>query len=144
MKQQFEIGNSQAQTNLANQTHKDSKLNNLIATVVVEGNPLFVPDSIIEITGVAGIHSGKWYVEKVKHDLGSSGYLTTLELRKNATDKPLSYDSSPQSTFETKQKAQNFPTQQATTPTQTPSKPVVTKKETKDMKYNANSDPIKG
>lgn len=87
MNQLFAQPNSSESRNRANRKHKKDKLKELTATLVVEGNPLLRANTIIEIKGVAGVHEGKWYVTKVSHAINKSGYLTTLELSKNATNK---------------------------------------------------------
>lgn len=56
----------------------------LVATLVIEGDPNLRADELISIAGVAKIHSGNWYIEKIKHSITQSGYLSTLELSKNA------------------------------------------------------------
>ncbi len=60
------------------------------ATAKIMGNPLLAVNQIITITGVAKIHEGNYLVESVKHQINNSGYFTTLELSKNATNKPVS------------------------------------------------------
>ncbi len=80
--------------NRAGKQHKKDKLKELTATLVVEGDPLVVANSIIYIKGVADVHEGAWYVKKVTHAISrSSGYTTTLELQKNATNVPATANS---------------------------------------------------
>ena len=57
--------------------------------VVLSGNTVIRPlaDEIITMAGVAKMHAGNWYIEKIKHNISSSGYITTLELSKNAINK---------------------------------------------------------
>jgi hypothetical protein len=87
MNQLFQQPNSSESRNRANRKHKQDKLKELTATLVVEGNPLLRANTIIEVKGVAGVHEGKWYVTKVSHAISKSDYLTTIELSKNATNK---------------------------------------------------------
>jgi hypothetical protein len=88
-KQDFNQSSSSNQArNRANKQHKKDKLKELTATLEVEGDPLLRADTIIEILGVSGMHEGLWYVAKASHSVGKGGYKTTLELKKNATNKP--------------------------------------------------------
>jgi hypothetical protein len=99
--------------NIANKKHKDSKLQDLTANLVVEGNPNIKADSIIEIEGVAGVHGGKWYIAKVVHNISKSGYTTTLELSKNATNIATKTTSQSQNNIQEQQQKQNFGEQKA-------------------------------
>jgi hypothetical protein len=80
---------------------------------VVEGNPNIKADSIIEIEGVAGVHGGKWYIAKVVHNISKSGYTTTLELSKNATNIATKTTSQSQNNIQEQQQKQNFGEQKA-------------------------------
>lgn len=92
----------------AKKKQKDSLLKDLTASLVIEGNPTIIADSIIEIKGVAGIHVGKWFVDKATHSITKSGYTTTLELRKNATQKPnTAFNQFASPTIEQKMQKQN-------------------------------------
>lgn len=71
-------------TNKANKKHKSSGEKILVATLTIEGDPTLQINEIITIQGVAKIHTGNWYIEKIKHTISNSGYITTLELTKNA------------------------------------------------------------
>ncbi len=107
----FAVGGKQEKQNRANKKHKDSQLKDLTATLVVEGNPTLKADTIIEVAGTADIHEGKWYVAKVTHSIAKSGFVTTLELKKNASNKPATLQSqnvAPNIAQQTK--TQNFPT----------------------------------
>lgn len=79
--------------NRANKKQKQNKLKELTATLEVEGNSLLRADTIIYIQGVADIHEGQWYVTKVSHSISNSGYKTSLELKKNATNAPITASS---------------------------------------------------
>jgi len=77
--------------NSASGNTSKEKRKGLTATLVINGNPLIRPNTVITIQNVAQRHAGNWLVEKVKHDISAdSAYKTTLELTKNATNKPLS------------------------------------------------------
>lgn len=65
---------------------KSSDLGGLKATLTIEGNPLLVPNSVITMKGVAKVHSGNWFVEKVTHDISTSGYTCNLELAKTGSN----------------------------------------------------------
>jgi phage protein D len=99
--------NIQEANNIAQKLQKENQLKDLTATLVIEGNPMIKADMVIEVEGVLGIHSGKWYVEKVTHNISKSGYITTLELNKNATRKPITTQTTQLNTINNKQ---NFPT----------------------------------
>ncbi|GAB4493402.1 MAG: hypothetical protein OHK0045_22860 [Raineya sp.] len=74
-------------TSLQDKAHSKKKKQSekiLTATLTIEGDPTLRADEIITILGVAKMHSGNWYIEKIKHTISSSGYITTLELLKNA------------------------------------------------------------
>lgn len=73
--------------NLANSKKKKATLKSLEATLVTEGEPNAVPNSVITVAGVAKNHSGNWFVTKVTHDISGSGYVTTHKLNKNGTNK---------------------------------------------------------
>lgn len=92
MDREYNAGSLSEITNKANKKHKGDKLKELKATVVIEGNPSIKADSVIEIKGVSDIHSGSWYVEKATHSITKSGYATTLELAKNASNVPITSD----------------------------------------------------
>jgi hypothetical protein len=94
--------------NIANKKHKDSKLQDLEAELTVEGNPNITADSIIEVEGVAGVHSGKWYIEKVTHNIVKSGFTTTMKLNKNATNQAVKNTSQAKDNIQEQQQKQNF------------------------------------
>jgi uncharacterized protein len=55
----------------------------LTGTVKVIGLPDLRPSDNVELKGVGQRFEGIYYVTKVEHSLGGSGYLTTLEVRKD-------------------------------------------------------------
>lgn len=73
--------------NKANKKKKGDSEKVLVATLTIEGDPTLLADEIITMAGVAKMHAGNWYIEKIKHNISSSGYITTLELSKNAINK---------------------------------------------------------
>ncbi len=73
--------------NLGNHKKKKAGLKTLVAKLVVNGSPLITPNSIITMKNVAKVHAGNWFVEKVTHDVKTSGYVTTMDLNKNGTSK---------------------------------------------------------
>lgn len=69
-------------------------LKSLEADLELEMDPDLEADKIITIAGVAKMHEGNWYVEKVTHTITGGGGLTKLKLKKNATNEGLSGDAS--------------------------------------------------
>jgi hypothetical protein len=51
----------------------------------VIGDPTLAAKKVIEVRGISPLLSGKYYVTKVKHNLGSSGYMCQLELVRDGT-----------------------------------------------------------
>ncbi len=49
----------------------------------VIGDPTLRARSIVEVRGISSLLSGKYYMKKVKHALGSSGYVCDLELTRD-------------------------------------------------------------
>ncbi len=75
--------------NQANKTVGDAQLGNIEATLTLEGEPQIIEGMIITMAGVAQKHIGNYYVVGVKHSISNSGYETIVELKKNATNKPI-------------------------------------------------------
>lgn len=76
--------------NVSASAYKTGSMGELTGTLEVEGDPLVKSADIIAISGgIAKKHSGLWRSKKVVHDIGSGGYITRIELDKNASDKPL-------------------------------------------------------
>ncbi|MCU0439364.1 MAG: hypothetical protein MUC49_15835 [Raineya sp.] len=71
-------------SDIANSKKKANTQKTLVGTLTIEGDPTLSSDEIITMGGVAKIHSGNWYIEKIKHTINSNGYTTVLELSKNA------------------------------------------------------------
>lgn len=69
--------------NLANSKKKTATLKTLVADLVVEGNPLIEPNTVITINNVAKKYVGNWYVVKATHNV-SGTYTTTMSLSRNA------------------------------------------------------------
>lgn len=78
--------------NIANKEHKSDTLSSIEATLIIEGEPMLKAGDIISISGVGQKHSGNWYIFKITHDIGNGGYVTTIQLKKNATKAPVSKD----------------------------------------------------
>lgn len=70
-------------TSLANATKKKEAHKVMTAKLVVEGNPLLSPNSIITITNVAKRHIGNWLVSKVRHKISQTRYVTSCDLSSN-------------------------------------------------------------
>lgn len=62
-----------------------SAANSFRMKLTVVGDPGIVAKSTIEISGISEKLGGRYYVSKVKHDLGG-GYKTTLECKRNASN----------------------------------------------------------
>jgi phage protein D len=73
---------------LVNKLQEDKSLGNITATLVVAGNPILRAAQVLTIAGVAKKHEGNWQITNVKSDISQgSFYKTTLELKRNATNK---------------------------------------------------------
>ena len=73
--------------NIANKAKKDSELNDIKATLTIEGDPTVEHDKVITVGGVGKKNSGNWYVHTVSHSIDSSGFTTVQQLKKNASGK---------------------------------------------------------
>ena len=49
----------------------------------VVGDPTLHAKSIVEVRGISGLLSGKYYVTNVKHIISASGYVCDLKLTKD-------------------------------------------------------------
>lgn len=74
-------------SNIANSKKKKATLKTMVADLQIEGNPTIEPNSIITINNVAKAHSGNWFVLKITHNVGTGGYLCTLNMSRNAGKK---------------------------------------------------------
>lgn len=68
----------------------DAELQGITATLKTEGNPGWLANTIISMAGVAKKHSGNWYTSKVTHTINRSGYLSSGDMKKNATAQDVS------------------------------------------------------
>jgi phage protein D len=74
--------------NVASKQKKDSGLDDITATLVVEGDPNLLADEVYTIAGVTASYGGNWYAKKVTHTINpGSPYTCTVEMGRNATDK---------------------------------------------------------
>lgn len=87
---------SEAESIAANEKAK-AALKDVTATLSVRGNPDLITDTIITMAGVGKKYSGNWYINKATHDIGSSGYITVMELGRNASAKATTEDQTPAS-----------------------------------------------
>jgi phage protein D len=71
----------------------DAMLDTMEAELVIELDPDIETEEIITIGGVAKKHEGNWYIKKVTNVITGSGGITTLDLKKNATNKTVSSQS---------------------------------------------------
>jgi uncharacterized protein len=86
--------NKEVAKNSTQKVNKDASLNELTATLVIEGDPDVKAGDIITIGGVGKKFGGNWYATKVKHSI-QSGYTTTIELSKNASDVQIETNNQP-------------------------------------------------
>jgi len=63
---------------------KDAEMQELTATLSIDGDPTIVSDTIITMSGVSQKHAGNYYVTEVVHSISKSGFSTELKLNKNA------------------------------------------------------------
>jgi hypothetical protein len=89
----FDTNKKDKARNRANRKHKREKLKELTATLVVEGDPTLLAGNVINIANVATVYEGVWYITKATHQIGKSGFTTTLELNRNASNAPASAQS---------------------------------------------------
>lgn len=84
-------GNADNSSNksLAQNEVKESMQKGITATLEIEGDPNMKAGETITIAGVAKKHEGNYLVESVRHKLGQNAYICSLELSKNATNKPI-------------------------------------------------------
>jgi phage protein D len=54
-------------------------------TMQVVGDPTLNAKSIVEVRGISGLLSGKYYVTEVRHVISASGYLCDLKLSRDGT-----------------------------------------------------------
>jgi len=78
---------TQENQELAEGVKQEAQLDQLEAEAVVIGIPTITAKEIIEIAGVGSKFSGNYYIKQVRHDIGASGYLMTLDLQRNAMGK---------------------------------------------------------
>ena len=51
----------------------------------VVGDPTLRAKEVVEIRGISGLLSGRYFVNEVKHTISSSGYVCDLKLTRDAT-----------------------------------------------------------
>lgn len=70
-------------SNQAKSNKKEGELKVLSASLRINGNPLMVANEVITMGGLYKIHNGNWLIEKVRHSITPSGFITSCELRKD-------------------------------------------------------------
>jgi uncharacterized protein len=55
--------------------------------VQVVGDPTLAAKTVVEVRGISGLLSGKYYVTEAKHAIGSGGYTVDLKLKRDAKGK---------------------------------------------------------
>jgi phage protein D len=79
------VENEEEAKSLANSTKKNAALEGMTAKLKLDGQPLLVPNSVITIKNVAKRHLGNWLITKVTHSIQSGAYITTCDLKRNAS-----------------------------------------------------------
>ncbi len=72
---------------IAEKIKKEAQLNQLEAEATVIGIPNITAKGTIEIAGVGIKFGGNYFIKRVRHDIGTGGYLMTLDLQRNAIGK---------------------------------------------------------
>jgi phage protein D len=73
--------------NIGNSRKKEGTLKAFEATLTVAGTPDIRANEVITVTGVLPRHQGNYLVRKVTHNISPmSGYISVMELAKNAND----------------------------------------------------------
>lgn len=77
--------------NIANKVKKKKALSDYMANLSLEGDPDFVEDIVITMSGVSKKDTGNWYVSRVTHSIDpGNSYETRVTLNKNAGKKVVS------------------------------------------------------
>ena len=72
--------------NLTNKANKESNLNEITATLLIEGDTMARANTVVTIKNVAKRHLGNWYVKKAIHSISKGGgYTTSFELNRNTS-----------------------------------------------------------
>jgi len=71
---------------MGNKVKKDASLKEMKADLSILGDPHIFVDKIITMQGVGRRFGGNWYSIKVVHKINSSGYRTSINLNKNASN----------------------------------------------------------
>lgn len=79
------VENEEEAKSLANSTKKNAALEGMTAKLKLDGQPLLVPNSVITIKNVAKRHLGNWLITKVTHSIQNGAYITTCDLKRNAS-----------------------------------------------------------
>lgn len=87
-------GDKEEAVNLSKSIKKKAKLKSLVATLVVELNPLLEINKIVTMAGVGQKYSGNWYITDIGDVIGGTGK-STLQLKKNSTKKSIRANGSP-------------------------------------------------
>lgn len=69
---------------VARRKHHRNTRKLLTASLRLFGDPTMKLDTVITVTGIAERFIGNWYIESITDDLSMNGYVTELELSKNA------------------------------------------------------------
>lgn len=70
-------------TGKMNNDKKTAILDTIEATLITEGEPLWLPDNVITVANVGKRFAGNWYTKKVRHTISGSGYVSVGELSRN-------------------------------------------------------------
>jgi phage protein D len=75
--------------NLVMNQHKTAKNKEISCSLTLEGDPTLKADEIITVANVGEKFGGNYHIIKVTHKISSSGFISTLEMQKNASKKPI-------------------------------------------------------
>jgi phage protein D len=76
--------------NVASKKKKKASMFDYMATLLLEGDPDYIEDQVMSITGVSKKDTGNWYVSRVTHAITpDSSYTTRMTWNKNAGKKPI-------------------------------------------------------
>ena len=71
--------------NLIGGIKNNQALGELTANLDTTGDPSSLSDTVITMAGVADDHLGNWYISKAIHTIDKGGYITSREMKKNAS-----------------------------------------------------------
>jgi hypothetical protein len=58
---------------------REAEMDKVEAKMIIEGDPIMQAEIVVRIKNIQTIHAGDYYLKKVEHSIGSSGYRTKME-----------------------------------------------------------------